>query len=82
MCEVLQVSRSGFYKWLNTELSEQAIRKTMIMERIQYHFNDSEKRYGSPRITQMLLKEKIQVAERTVGKYMKELGLRSSESRH
>jgi putative transposase len=81
MCEVMLVSRSGFYKWLNAELSEQAIRKAMIMERIQYHFNDSEKRYGSPKITQMLLKEKIQVAERTVGNYMKEMGLRSCVSR-
>ncbi|WP_374050049.1 DDE-type integrase/transposase/recombinase [Paenibacillus larvae] len=44
-------------------------------------FYDSEKRYGSPKITYMLLQEKIQVCERTVSKYMKELELRACVSR-
>nr|WP_282943344.1 IS3 family transposase [Paenibacillus sp. RC67] len=81
MCEVLEVSRSGFYKWLKAEPSNQTKRKAAILERIQYHYDDSEKRYGSPKLTQMLLNEKVQVTERTVSNYMKELGLRSCVSR-
>jgi len=80
MCEIMKVSRSGFYKWVKAEPSEQSKRKTEIMKRIQYIFHDSQKRYGSPRITQMLLKEGFKITERTVGKYMKEMGLRSSTS--
>lgn len=75
------MSRSGFYKWLKSEPSNQAKRKNMVLERIQYHFKDNDERYGSPKITQMLMQEKIQVTTRTVSKYMKELGLRACVSR-
>nr|WP_234405002.1 IS3 family transposase [Paenibacillus bouchesdurhonensis] len=81
MCKVLQVSRSGFYKWQKALPSEQKLRKAKVLERVKYHFHDSGERYGSPKITRMLWKERIQIAERTVSIYMKELGLRSCVSR-
>jgi transposase InsO family protein len=81
MCKVLQVSRSGFYKWQQALPSEQECRKTQRLERITYHFHDNDGTYGSPKITRMLWKECIQISERTVGTYMKELGLRSCVSR-
>jgi putative transposase len=77
----MEVSRSGFYKWLNSEPSAQELRKAEIMERIKYHFHDHYGRYGSPKITQMLLKDGYTISERTVGIYMKELNLRSCVSR-
>jgi len=77
MCRVLEVSRSGFYKWRNATVSPQAERKALLLQRIDYHFKDSKKRYGSPKITILLRNEGYTVSERTVGKYMQELGLRS-----
>jgi putative transposase len=77
MCATLEVSRSGYYKWRIAEPSQQARRKAVLLERIKFHYNDSEKRYGSPKITNELQKEGHHVVERTVGKYMQELGLRS-----
>ncbi|MNE08910.1 IS2 transposase TnpB [compost metagenome] len=77
MCSVLKVSRSGFYKWQSAATSPQAERKARLLQRITYHFKDSKKRYGSPKITKLLQKEGYIVSERTVGKYMQELGLRS-----
>ncbi|MDQ1909988.1 IS3 family transposase [Paenibacillus sp. GD4] len=81
MCKVLQVSRSGFYKWQTATASEREKRKTMVMERISYHFHDSYGRYGSPKITRLLWAEQFKISERTVSLYMKELGLRSCVSR-
>lgn len=81
MCKVVKVSRSGYYKWRQAKPSEQALRKAEVMKRITYHFNDTQQRYGSPKITLMLSLEGIETCERTVGKYMKELGLRSRVSR-
>jgi transposase InsO family protein len=77
MCKVLEVSRSGYFKWRNHKPSKQEQRKKEIQERITFHYYDSEKRYGSPKITQKLLKEGYTITERTVGLYMQELGLRS-----
>lgn len=80
MCKVLEVSRSGFFKWLNHEVSAQEQRKLKVQERIKFHFYDTNERYGSPKIHQQLLKENYIISERTVSKYMKELGLRSCVS--
>ncbi|MGQ7889199.1 IS3 family transposase [Paenibacillus sp. WC2504] len=81
MCRVMQVSRSGFYKWQQALPSEQELHKTALLKRIVYHFHDSGERYGSPKITRMLWKEGLAISERTVSVYMKELGLRSCVSR-
>lgn len=81
MCKVLQVSRSGYFKWRTQERSQQAQRKNEIQDRITFHFYDNDMRYGSPKITQMLYKENYKISERTVSIYMKELGLRSCVSK-
>ncbi|WP_241158525.1 IS3 family transposase [Cohnella candidum] len=80
MCELMGVSRSGYYKWRSAGPSNQELRKRELMGRITYHFNDSEKRYGAPKITFLLREEGYTVIERTVGLYMHELGLRSCVS--
>lgn len=80
MCKVLEVSRSGFYKWRNAEVSNQAKRKALLLTRITELFEANHGQFGSPRITLLLREEGYIISERTVGKFMKELGLRSSYS--
>jgi transposase InsO family protein len=80
MCSILQVSRSGFYKWQSTKASPSSERKKQkekLTQRITYVFNDHKQRYGSPRIVDQLRKEGFVVTEKTVGRIMKKLGLRS-----
>lgn len=75
MCETLGVSRSGYYEWLQITKSEQQQRKEFIMRQIERIFFENYEVYGSPRITKELQKNKIDVTERTVGRYMREMGL-------
>ena len=77
MCKVLGVSRSGYFKWRTSPKSERKLRREKLIDRIKWHFSDSNEIYGSPKITQLLLKEGWKVSERTVGLIMRELGLRS-----
>ncbi|MEK4877949.1 MULTISPECIES: IS3 family transposase [unclassified Paenibacillus] len=77
MCSGLGVSRSGYYKWRTAMPSPQATRKALLFRRITYYFHDTQGRYGSPKITILLQREGHKVSERTVGKYMRELGFRS-----
>jgi len=81
MCEVLGVSRSGYYKWRSHEPSQQELRRQQVQERIVYHFHDNEQRYGAPKLTFLLHQDGFTVTERTVGFYMQELELRSCVSR-
>jgi len=81
MCKVMGVSTSGYYNWKKAEPSKQELRKREIQERILFHYHDSEKRYGAPKITKKLHHEGYTSTERTVGTYMNELGIRSIVSR-
>jgi len=83
MCVVLNISRSGFYKWLNEKLKETSHqkRRRALLLRITSIFTDSYRRYGSPKITKILRKEGWTISERLVGQIMGEHGLRSCVSR-
>ncbi|WP_341283100.1 IS3 family transposase [Paenibacillus sp. FSL H8-0537] len=81
MCQVLHVSRSGYYKWRTAAPSGRQQRKEKLTQRITWHYDDSLFRYGSPRIYNELLKEGWVVSERTVSFIMREKGLRSCMSR-
>ncbi|QUL55488.1 IS3 family transposase [Paenibacillus tritici] len=81
MCIVFQVSRSGYYKWRTAKPTPQAILKALLLKRIAYHFDASQGRYGSPKITILLEREGYKISERTIGKYMRELGLRSCNAK-
>lgn len=83
MCFVLNVSRSGFYKWLKEKLKETNYqkRRRALLLRITWLFTDSKCRYGSPKITKILRNEGWIVSERLVGQIMGEYGLRSCVSR-
>jgi len=77
MCSVLKVSKSGYYKWLQTKDSNRKNRKKTLMAKVRRLFFQYKKVYGSPRITRELRKEEIHISEKTVGRYMREMGLRA-----
>jgi transposase InsO family protein len=83
MCQVLLVSRSGFYKWVQEKANENSYqkRRRALLARITYLFFDTHTRYGSPKITKLLRKEGWIVSERLVGKLMLENKLRSCVSK-
>ncbi|BBI36222.1 transposase [Cohnella abietis] len=83
MCEVLAVSRSGYYKWIQEKavVSNYQKRRRELIRLITWHFIDSTNRYGSPKITKLLRNDGWIVSERRVGKLMKENGLRSCVSK-
>lgn len=81
MCSAIGVSTSGYYKWRSAVPSQQQLQKEKVQERILFHFRDNDERYGSPKITHLLHQENLTPTERTVSKYMAEMGLRSCVSR-
>ncbi|WP_313731746.1 IS3 family transposase [Cohnella nanjingensis] len=83
MCAVLDVSRSGYYKWCKEQTNENAYqtRRRALVARITWLFLDSKRRYGSPKITKLLRQEGWTVSERLVGKLMQESALRSCVSK-
>lgn len=78
MCELLKVSRSGYYKWLRAEKSKAQKKKESLMHLIYKLFHEFHGVYGSPRIYAELKKKDITISEKTVARYMKEMGLRAT----
>lgn len=76
MLKNLGVSRSGYRAFLHRKPSASQKRKEAIKETIKQIHDDSKQNYGAPKIPQELRKSGECISERTVGKYMKEMGIR------
>lgn len=82
MCEVLQVSRSGFYAWRNRPDSKRQEKQQSIVKEIEAIHSDRDmKNYGSPRMHQELVSRGHEVSENTVAKLMRQHGIHASGSR-
>ncbi|WP_235062587.1 IS3 family transposase, partial [Thermoanaerobacterium aotearoense] len=77
MLRHLGVSRSGYNSWLKRKPSKQQLRKESVQDKIREIHAKSHDIYGAPKITKELHKAGEVISERTVGKYMKEIGLKA-----
>ena len=77
MLKFLGVSRSGYHFFLNRKLSPTIQRKETIKKKIRLIYDTSKQNYCAPKITKELRKSGETIAERTVGKYMREMGIKA-----
>lgn len=77
MLKKLGVSRSGYRAFLNRKVSPTRQRKEAIKEKIREIYDKSKQNYGAPKITVELRRSGEVIAERTVGKYMREMGIKA-----
>lgn len=76
MCEVLEVSRSSYYAWVNQhEPSARALENQRLSEEIKMIFIEHKCRYGSRRIRRELMQRGYHVSRKRVCRLMKKQGL-------
>jgi len=72
MCEVLEVSRSGFYAWRTRPESQRSKHhRDLVQEMRVIHADRNMKCYGSPRVHKELLARGKSCSENTVAKLMR-----------
>lgn len=76
-CEVLEVSRSGYYEWIDRPISKRDKENQELIARIRSIHVESDGTYGSPRITAELRSEGKMVSENRVARLMKKEGIAS-----
>jgi putative transposase len=81
MCDVLSVSRSGYYAWLKRPVSKRQQGNTKLREKIRTVHHDSGESYGSPRVYQALKEQGEPCSENRVARLMREDGLRAKMKR-
>ena len=72
MCEVLKVSRSGYYRWKKKPVSDREQEDERIVVKIRESHSRSKERYGSPRITRDLRADEVMCGENRVARLMRE----------
>ena len=77
MLKILGVSRSGYSVWLKHALSNAKKRRESVKAKIKDIYYESKQNYGAPKSTQVLRKTGETISERTVGQYMKQMGIKA-----
>ena len=77
MCQVLQVSRSAYYGWLNHKPTEREIRKALHTRVIRDIFFTSRRSYGSPKVYLKMKKMGYTISKNQVAAIMRKEGLKS-----
>ena len=75
MVRLLEVSRSGYYAWIDRAPSPSAIRRVHIEQKVAFFHDDSDEVYGAPRILADLRADGEIISRKTVATTMKRLGL-------
>jgi transposase InsO family protein len=75
MCQVLGVSRSGYYRWQRQQPIPQDNEDQTLLLGIQRVFKDSHKSYGSPRVYRQLRSEGIRCGRHRIARLMRQDGI-------
>jgi transposase InsO family protein len=73
MCKMLDVSRSGYYAWVNREPSEHARTDDQLASKIRAIHREHRERYGSPRIRAELAANGTHVGQKRVARIMQKM---------
>jgi putative transposase len=80
MCEVLEVSRSGYYAWRKRPISQRKMANQQLLAKIQAAYAASGGRYGSPRIYHEV-KEAIPCRLNRVARLMQQHGIQAKQTK-
>ncbi len=80
-CEVLRLSRSGFYAWKKRPMSERRKENDQLAKQIRNIFEQSRGTYGVPRVKAKLMAGGKRHGKARVARVMKQEGLKAAAAR-
>ena len=80
-CDVLGVSRAGYYAWRARPAGARAVRRAELAAKVRAVHEESRGVYGSPRVHRALAAAGERVCENTVAKVMRAQGVRAKGRR-
>lgn len=79
MCQVLNVSRSGYYDWRQRRPSQREMANRELLEKIKAVHEESHGIYGSPRVYRELNAQGVACSENRVARLMRKHGLQGQQ---
>jgi len=81
MCQLLGVTRSGYYAWRPENAGPRELENQVLLEQIRVEYKSSRQTYGSPRIWARLRRQGLSCGRHRVARLMRKEGLRP-QKRH
>jgi len=81
MCQVLDVSSSGYYAWRQRPVSAREMANRELYKKIKAVYNESHGTYGSPRVYHQLKRQGVACSEKRVARLMRLRGLRARQTK-
>jgi transposase InsO family protein len=81
LCEILDVSRSAYYRWQKTGPSTRERRNESLLPLVQEIHQQSRRTYGSPRIWDALCQQGIRCGRHRIARLMRLHGIRAKTKR-
>ena len=75
MCRLFEVTRQGYHQYVKSLSAPRVARKLVLAEQIRQVYEDSGRRYGSPKVCEALRAMGVRVSLNRVERLMRELGL-------
>ena len=75
MCQILGVTRSGYYAWQPEKVGLRELENRVLVEQIHTEYKMSRKTYGSPRIQASLLSKGVACGRHRVARLMRTEGI-------
>lgn len=80
LCELLGVSRSGFYAWLKRPISNHRQQDLVLISAIKELHQGFKRCYGAPRVHQSLRRAGFSCSRRRINRLMREMGINASST--
>jgi putative transposase len=81
MCQVMNVSPSGYYAWRSRPVSAREMANQELVDKIKVVHAESHKTYGSPRIYRELKDNGVACSENRVARLMCQHDIRARQSK-
>lgn len=81
LCQVLNLSRSGYYQWLKRPESSRGKANRELVAKISVLHEENRRCYGSPRITHALRRQGLRIGKNRVARLMRTHGIRAKSKR-
>lgn len=76
-CDVLGVSRSGYYDWAGRPPSDRSLTDAWLTEQIKRIWRDNRKVYGPPRVhAELCFADGVRVGRKRVERLMRDAGIK------
>jgi transposase InsO family protein len=81
LCEVLEVSQSGYFAWKSRPASERQRKDMVLLAHIRERFRVSRETYGSPRMHADLMEDGIIAGRHRIARLMRDNDLKARQKR-